>query len=59
MYYCKTFFIRNQEFYIMRKENYVKLYAIVNHNRIFIADCQNLGFAKYRAKLWMGENDEN
>lgn len=49
-----TFFISNQEFYVMRMDGYVKLYAIVNHNRYFISDCKNVGWAKYRAKVWMG-----
>lgn len=51
-----NFFIRNQEFYVAYCTNYVRLYAIVNHERIFIAECQNLGWAKNRAKIWMGEN---
>lgn len=49
-----NFFISNQEFYAAYCDGYVKLYAIVNHERYYIADCQNLGFAKYRAKIWLG-----
>lgn len=49
-----NFFICNQEFYVAYCDGYVKLYAIVNHERYYIGDCQNLGFAKYRSKIWMG-----
>ena len=49
-----NFFIQNQEFSVMYFDGYLKLYAIVNHERIYIADCQNLGWAKYRAKIYLG-----
>ena len=49
-----NFFISGQEFYVAYATNCVRLYAIVNYERIFIAECLNLGWAKNRAKIWMG-----